>query len=100
MVIINLFLHKWDAFIFIFRIIWILALVLSIITCYFCIRDIWNQRTDNPAIVSFNAKQTPVWKIPFPTVTICSETKTNTEIFNFTKTTWKIDEHKNLTEKE
>lgn len=36
-----------------------------------------------PVIVSFTATGTPVSDIPFPAITICSETKTRKEVFNF-----------------
>ena len=35
-------------------------------------------------IVSFAEKSTPVWKIPFPAITICPETKAKTSFANFT----------------
>lgn len=36
-------------------------------------------------IVSFAEKSTPVWKVPFPAVTICPETKAKTSFVNFTQ---------------
>ena len=37
-------------------------------------------------IVSFSEKSTPIRNIPFPAITICPETKTQSQIFNFSQT--------------
>lgn len=36
-----------------------------------------------PVIVSFTASGTPVWDIPFPAITVCPETKTRKDVFNY-----------------
>uniref|UniRef100_T1GJ31 Uncharacterized protein n=1 Tax=Megaselia scalaris TaxID=36166 RepID=T1GJ31_MEGSC len=47
--------------------------------------NIWEKWKNNPVIVSFAEKSTPVWQIPFPAVTVCPETKARQTVFNFTK---------------
>lgn len=37
-------------------------------------------------IVSLSEKATPVWKVPFPAVTICPEVKISSNVLNLTKT--------------
>ncbi|XP_073848490.1 pickpocket protein 28-like [Musca autumnalis] len=54
---------------------WIIVLI---VTLYFCISimvkvyDKWNE---TPVIVTFSEKSTPIWNIPFPSVTICPGVK-------------------------
>lgn len=38
---------------------------------------------ESPVIVSFAETATPIWDVPFPAITICPETKTRKDIFNF-----------------
>ncbi|XP_055843608.1 pickpocket protein 28-like isoform X2 [Episyrphus balteatus] len=82
------------------RIIWLFAVIISISLCYYLIGNIFNQRTKTPVIVTFNEKVTPVWDIPFPTVTICPETKYHTNLFNYTKVYQKVKDKQNLTKEE
>lgn len=46
--------------------------------------------SENPVIVSFAEKPTSIYDIPFPAVTICSETKANALKFNISDTIYKI----------
>jgi len=66
------------------RLFWISVLVLSVFTCVKLTLNIWDKWNNNPVIVSFAEKSTPVWEIPFPAVTVCPETKTRRAVFNFT----------------
>lgn len=36
----------------------------------------------SPVIVTFATKQTPIWQIPFPAVTICPETKAKSSVYD------------------
>lgn len=61
--------------------------------------NIWDKWNNNPVIVSFAEKSTPVWQIPFPTVTVCTETKGRQTVLNFTEMYWKIsDRIKNVSQ--
>ncbi|XP_075210433.1 pickpocket protein 28-like [Lycorma delicatula] len=66
------------------RCFWIFATVLSFAASLYFINRVWNKWNNSPVIVSFSETTTPVWKIPFPSVTICSETKSRQSVFNFT----------------
>lgn len=89
-----IYLH-WDNF----RLFWVLVLIFSIYTCATLIMNIWDKWNNNPVIVSFAEKSTPVWQIPFPTVTVCTETKGRQTAFNFTEMYWKIsDRFNNVTD--
>ncbi|KAL9905474.1 pickpocket protein 28 [Glossina fuscipes] len=80
------------------RIFWIIVFGVSIYTCAALIMNIWYKWNYNPVIVSFAEKSTPVWEIPFPTITICPENKAPQTIFNYTDAFWKLkDFHSNIT---
>ncbi|BFF90118.1 pickpocket protein 28 [Drosophila madeirensis] len=57
------------------RIFWLCAFVISIYGCATLIVSAYTKWTETPVIVSFAEKSTPVWNIPFPAITVCSETK-------------------------
>uniref|UniRef100_A0A1A9WD09 Pickpocket protein 28 n=1 Tax=Glossina brevipalpis TaxID=37001 RepID=A0A1A9WD09_9MUSC len=81
------------------RIFWIMVFGFSIYTCAALIMNIWYKWNYNPVIVSFAEKSTPVWEIPFPTITVCPENKAPQTIFNYTDTFWKLkDFYSNITQ--
>ncbi|KAI8046473.1 pickpocket protein 28 [Drosophila gunungcola] len=57
------------------RIFWLFVFLVSIYGCSTLILSAYTKWTETPVIVSFAEKSTPVWSIPFPAVTVCSETK-------------------------
>ncbi|XP_028176949.1 pickpocket protein 28-like [Ostrinia furnacalis] len=67
------------------RIWWVVMVIISIVVCAFFIRKVWVKWDETPVIVSFAETSNSVWHIPFPAVTLCSETKPRQRIFNFTK---------------
>ncbi|XP_060654838.1 pickpocket protein 28 [Drosophila nasuta] len=77
------------------RLFWVSVFLLSICTCFKLTMNIWDKWNNNPVIVSFAEKSTPVWEIPFPSVTVCSETKSRQRAFNFTDKYWQIRDFKN-----
>uniref|UniRef100_A0A034WQE2 Sodium channel protein Nach n=1 Tax=Bactrocera dorsalis TaxID=27457 RepID=A0A034WQE2_BACDO len=77
------------------RLFWVFVLIFSIYTCATLIMNIWDKWNNNPVIVSFAEKSTPVWQIPFPTVTVCTETKGRQTVLNFTDMYWKISDRFN-----
>lgn len=54
---------------------WVCVFFVSIYCCSNLIENIYIKWNETPVIVSFSEKSTPVWSIPFPAITICSETK-------------------------
>ena len=56
-------------------------MILSFTGCSYLILKTYNKWQFNPVIVTFAEKSTPVWKIPFPAITICPETKSMKEVF-------------------
>ncbi|XP_073843681.1 pickpocket 26 [Musca autumnalis] len=77
------------------RVFWIMVFVFSIYLCTSLTMNIWNKWNNNPVIVSFAEKSTPVWQIPFPAITICTETKARQTYFNFTDIFWKYSDFYN-----
>uniref|UniRef100_A0A1B0AX56 Uncharacterized protein n=1 Tax=Glossina palpalis gambiensis TaxID=67801 RepID=A0A1B0AX56_9MUSC len=57
------------------KLFWFSVFVISIYCALTLIRNIYIKWNETPVIVSFSEKSTPVWNIPFPAVTICTETK-------------------------
>lgn len=67
------------------RVWWITVFSLSLYLCIDLILVTYRKWDTSPVIVSFAQSPTPVWGIPFPAVTICSETKSRQTKFNFTE---------------
>lgn len=64
---------------------WLCVIFVSIYCCSSLIENIYVKWNETPVIVSFSEKSTPVWSIPFPAVTICSETKRKLKTEGITK---------------
>lgn len=77
------------------RLFWVSVFLLSICTCFKLTLNIWDKWNNNPVIVSFAEKSTPVWQIPFPSVTVCAETKARQRAFNFTDKYWQLRDFRN-----
>ncbi|CAO1422206.1 unnamed protein product [Diamesa tonsa] len=67
------------------KVFWMIVFVISFSGCSFLIKETYDKWIESPVIVSFEERSTPVWKIPFPAVTICSETKAQTDLVNISK---------------
>lgn len=67
------------------RIWWLLIFIASIFMCSHLIIKTWTKWDTSPVIVSFAQSPTSVYQVPFPAVTICSETKAKQTIYNFTE---------------
>ena len=57
------------------RFFWLLAICTSIWLCGSSIQDMWHRWNQNPVQISFTEKDLPISSIPFPSVTLCPETK-------------------------
>lgn len=65
------------------RLAWLVAFLICLYCCGYLINNSWKQWEENPILINFNEKPTPVWSIPFPSITICPETKAQKRIFDF-----------------
>jgi acid-sensing ion channel, other len=93
----------------------VLAFLFSLSSCSYLIFRTYEKWDRDPVLVTFNERFTPTWKvtfsltlnqskefsfsfqIPFPAVTICPESKTNTDKFNLTEIIEKNDKNETLT---
>ncbi|KAK4874758.1 hypothetical protein RN001_014118 [Aquatica leii] len=66
------------------RVFWFAVLVTCLFFCITLILEAYYKWQVSPVVVSFATSETPVWKIPFPAVTICPEVKTQKSLVNFT----------------
>lgn len=65
------------------RVFWTFAVIISIALCSYLVYDTWLKWQNTPVIVTFSEKSTPVYEIPFPTVTICTDVKIRKTNFNY-----------------
>lgn len=81
------------------RIWWLFAVICSIIVCSILVYQTWLKWKHTPVIVTFSEESTPVYEIPFPTVTICTDIKMKQTKLNFTDVWHKLnkDGYKNAT---
>ncbi|XP_026472958.1 pickpocket protein 28 isoform X2 [Ctenocephalides felis] len=82
------------------RLWWIIVFIASLSMCGILIMKVWHKWDSSPVIVSFAEKTTPVWQVPFPAVTICSENKARQSVFNFTEAFHQRAEDLNMTDYE
>lgn len=73
---------------------------ITLAACVIAIREVYQKWKSSPVIVSFATRETPIYKIPFPAVTICPEAKSKQALFNHTDIVKKLMEGKNLTARE
>lgn len=67
-----------------FRLYWLVLFCISLYICISLIIQTWIKWDQTPVLVSFAQSPTPVWQVPFPAITICSETKIRQRVYNFT----------------
>ncbi|EFA00686.2 Pickpocket protein 28-like Protein [Tribolium castaneum] len=79
---------------------WGVSISLSLYFCVSLIIQTYIKWETSPVIVSFATKETAVWQIPFPAVTICPESKTRASVFNYTYYFRKKRNNEPLTEEE
>ncbi|XP_045477140.1 pickpocket protein 28-like [Harmonia axyridis] len=70
------------------KIYWVSFFAVSLYFCVSLIYQTWLKWELSPVLVSFARSPTPVWRIPFPAVTVCPETKSRQRFFNYTKAYW------------
>ncbi|XP_052890519.1 pickpocket protein 28-like [Anopheles moucheti] len=67
------------------RLCWAVVVVVSLSSCIAAIVIGHQKWVEKPMIVSFSTKPIPVWKLPFPAITICPQTRIAVEKFNITE---------------
>ncbi|ERL89696.1 hypothetical protein D910_07059, partial [Dendroctonus ponderosae] len=66
------------------RLWWLILFSISLYICINLIIQTYIKWDTSPVLVSFARSPTPVWQVPFPAVTVCSETKAKQTQYNFT----------------
>lgn len=66
------------------RLWWFIAVMSSIAVCSILVYQTWLKWQNTPVIVTFSEESTPVYDIPFPTVTICTDIKMKQTRLNYT----------------
>ncbi|XP_037031883.1 pickpocket protein 28-like isoform X1 [Bradysia coprophila] len=67
------------------RIFWLLALIISSVLFIFLFSKVWTRYGDGPIAIEISPYQKPIWDIPFPAITICTETKSKASEFKFSE---------------
>lgn len=80
------------------RLWWMCAFTLSVIACFVFIYQVWEKWHNTPVMVTFDEESTPISKIPFPSVTICTDTKSKQRTFNYTDYYYKLINDKEFKE--
>ncbi|CAG9830686.1 unnamed protein product [Diabrotica balteata] len=82
------------------RLLWISLITMAFMGCGYLISQIYSKYTESPVIVSFATKESPIYTIPFPAVTICPTTIARKRLFNFTDFSRKMKVKEKLTSTE
>lgn len=83
------------------RVWWLSFFSVSFYLCVTFILGTWINWNEHPVTISFTEKERPISAIPFPTVTICPETKAPKHVFDVTKhINDYLDSNSNLTDTE
>lgn len=85
------------------RLWWLVAVLISIVLCSILVYQTWLKWQNTPVIVTFSEESTPVYEIPFPAVTICTDIKIKQTRLNYTDIWHKLNkdgyENTNMSEK-
>ncbi|XP_068913463.1 pickpocket protein 28-like [Tenebrio molitor] len=79
------------------RIWWFIVFSICLGVCITSIYFVYQKWEQSPVIVNFANRGTPIYEIPFPAVTVCPESKSATDKFNFTKIMQKKEDEVPLT---
>ncbi|KAG5868208.1 hypothetical protein JTB14_028320 [Gonioctena quinquepunctata] len=79
---------------------WLIVFCITLGACIYAIYGVYQKWVESPVIVSFATKETPIYSIPFPAITICSETKYVKDKYSHAEVKEKISNGENLTEYE
>ncbi|KAB0798149.1 hypothetical protein PPYR_09142 [Photinus pyralis] len=66
------------------KIWWIIVVSIATVGAFSLIYKTYMKWTTSPIVVTLAKTETPIWKIPFPAVTICPELKSSPTVFNCT----------------
>ncbi|KAJ6633490.1 Pickpocket protein 28, partial [Pseudolycoriella hygida] len=65
---------------------WLVWLAISFLCFLFLLSNIWIRYNDEPMVaMEISPNQKPIWDIPFPAITICTETKAKSNAIKFSE---------------
>ncbi|CAG9863466.1 unnamed protein product [Phyllotreta striolata] len=67
------------------RIWWFVVFVITLCIALYSIMQVYQKWIKSPVIVTFSTMETPIYTIPFPSVTICPESKTAQYLYSHQK---------------
>ncbi|CAG9859505.1 unnamed protein product [Phyllotreta striolata] len=82
------------------RVWWFVVFSVTLAGCVMSIRMVYKRWVRSPVIVSFATKETPIYSIPWPAVTICPEFKSNQNVYSHSNVVQKFASNQSLTQKE
>ncbi|KAL1488765.1 hypothetical protein ABEB36_014564 [Hypothenemus hampei] len=71
------------------RIWWFVVFSIVVGVSSYTLFQAYNKWKRSPVIVSFDTKETKIWDLPFPAVTICPKSKSQNFLYNYTDIYWK-----------
>ncbi|CAD0197338.1 unnamed protein product [Chrysodeixis includens] len=82
------------------KVFWLLTFIASMSICVYQISKVWYKWQTSPVIVTVSEHLVPVGKVPFPSVTICPQSKCMRVMYDYTANTKRINallENENIT---
>ncbi|XP_047022448.1 pickpocket protein 28-like [Helicoverpa zea] len=73
------------------KVFWFITFIASIALCMYLISKVWFKWQTSPVIVTFSEQMVPVSMVPFPSVTLCPQSKVKVSAYNFTDEKIKLD---------
>lgn len=83
-----------------YRIWWFVIFGMALSVCSISIYAVYKKWDTSPVIVTFATRGTPMYSIPFPAVTVCPESKSIQNLFNFTRILQKKEDRIGLSDLE
>ncbi|CAH0703077.1 unnamed protein product [Spodoptera exigua] len=74
------------------KIVWLIMFLASMCMCLFLISKVWFKWQTSPVIVTVSEQLVPVSMVPFPSVTICPQSKCKVSVYNFTDMNVNLDQ--------
>uniref|UniRef100_A0A1Y1N7X2 Pickpocket protein 28 n=1 Tax=Photinus pyralis TaxID=7054 RepID=A0A1Y1N7X2_PHOPY len=79
---------------------WALIILVAFFMSSSLIRKSYFKWQSSPIIVTFATRETPIWEIPFPAITICPEVNAHPKVFNYSDVYLKYRMKQKTTEEE
>ncbi|KAJ3646105.1 hypothetical protein Zmor_023712 [Zophobas morio] len=82
------------------KIWWFIVFTICLLMCVFSIISVYRKWDQSPVIVTFATRGKPICDIPFPSITVCSESKVKYSVFDYRNAFLRKKEGEDLTEME